>query len=101
MTLREKQSRFAILFANLIRYAYEQGYEITIGDVFAHDGHKENSFHYDKLAGDLNLFKDGKYLTETNDHRFLGEYWKTLDPECTWGGDFSRKDGNHYSYGEQ
>ncbi|MBC8549765.1 MAG: M15 family metallopeptidase [Candidatus Brocadiales bacterium] len=100
MSLREKQSKFALHFAQLIQYVYEQGYECTIGDVWAHDRHKNNSFHYIKLAGDLNLFLDGKYLTETEDHKFLGEYWESLDPLCTWGGDFSRKDGNHYSYGE-
>jgi len=39
----------------------------------------------------------------------LGEYWESLDPECTWGGrwDMETKteghqgDGNHFSYGEK
>lgn len=60
-----------------------------------------NSYHTKKLAIDLNLFKDGKYLTSTESHRQFGEYWKTLDPECTWGGDFKNSDGNHFSYGEK
>lgn len=96
--IREKQSRFAHLLAKLILWAYEQGYEITFGDVWAHEGHVDGSFHYKRLAADLNLFKNGEYLVRTDDHRPLGEYWKSLDPECTWGGDF--RDGNHYSYGE-
>jgi len=47
------------------------------------------------LAVDLELFKDGAYLTKTEDHKALGEYWKTLHELCRWGGDFD--DGNHYS----
>ena len=106
MTLREKQSLFASKVPDLIAYAYTMGYEITFGDAFATTGHKKNSFHYKKLAIDLNLFKDGEYLEETDDHGFLGEYWKSLHPECTWGGDFLNKkgrgrDGNHYSLGER
>jgi len=100
MTLREKQSLFASLIPKLILYIYEQGYEVTLGDAYAKDGHSKNSKHYDRLAMDLNLFLSGKYLTSTDDHRFAGVYWKTLHPECTWGGDFRREDGNHYSLGE-
>ena len=53
------------------------------------------SIHQDKLAVDLNLFKGGDYLEQTEDHRILGEYWETLGPDCRWGGKF--RDGNHYS----
>ena len=98
MGLREKRCRFSYLLALLIQHAFENGYELYIGDVFARDGHCQDSFHYKGLAADLNLFQDGKYLTRTEDHAFLGEYWEWLDPMCTWGGRFS--DGNHYSYGE-
>ena len=62
--------------------------------------HKRRGLHPKKLAIDLNLFKHGKYLIKTEDHAFLGKFWKSLDSMCTWGGDFKRKDGNHYSYGE-
>ena len=98
MTLGDKQRKFSIMIAKLIIFAYEQGYEITCGDFFAHDGHKDGSFHYKKLAADLNLFKDRKYLTKTESHRFLGEKWESMGG--TWGGRFRNKDGNHYSLGE-
>ena len=98
MSLREQQSRFTRLVADLIIFAYEHGYEVTLGDAWARDGHKKNSFHYIRLAIDLNLFKDGIYLKETEDHRLLGEYWESLDPLCTLGGRWG--DGNHYSYSE-
>jgi len=99
MTLRQKQSKFASLVPLLILYAYAIGYEVTLGDAFAHDGHREGSFHYLKLAIDLNLFRDGHYLTSTKSHEPLGVYWESLDPECTWGGRWG--DGGHYSYGEK
>jgi len=101
MSLRTEQSAFAKTLALLILWVFEQGYEITIGDVWAHDRHKEGSFHYKRLAADLNLFKNGKWLIETKDHEPLGEFWKSLDPQCTWGGDFKNKDANHYSWGEK
>lgn len=100
MSLRKEQSEFARHIPFLILYAYSLGYEVTIGDVWARDGHSKNSKHYDKLAIDINLFKNGVYLTETYHHKPLGEFWKSLNPNCTWGGDFKRKDGNHYSWGE-
>ena len=98
MTLGDKQRKFSKMIAELILFAYEQGYEITCGDFFAHDGHSDNSFHYKKLAADLNLFKDRVYLTTTEAHKPLGEKWESMGG--TWGGRFKRKDGNHYSLGE-
>ena len=99
MSLRKQQSLFAKKVALLILFAYDQGYELTFGDAFATSGHIKNSFHYKRLAIDLNLFKDGKYLTRTEDYKFLGKFWKSLGG--TWGGDFRRKDGNHFSWNER
>ena len=96
MSLREKQSEFAKAVALLILFAYQQGYELTLGDAYAREGHIPNSFHYKRLAIDLNLFKNGHYLTETEDHKELGEFWESIGG--TWGGRF--RDGNHYSWGE-
>jgi hypothetical protein len=93
MTLRQKQSKFAHMVALLILFAYELGYEITLGDAWANSGHKKNSNHYIRLAVDLNLFKDGKYLTSTKPHEPLGVFWESIGG--SWGGRF--KDGNHYS----
>jgi hypothetical protein len=46
----------------------------------------------------LNLFKDGKYCVNTEDHRELGEFWESLHEGCRWGGRFREVDGNHYSF---
>jgi hypothetical protein len=54
-----------------------------------------NSGHMRKLAIDLSLFKDGKYLIDTVAYTTLGEWWEKLDPLARWGGRFS--DGNHFS----
>jgi hypothetical protein len=82
----------------LINYATLQGYEITFGDAYAKSGHIDGSFHYKRLAIDLNLFKNGEYLTETQDHKPLGLFWESIGG--TWGGRFEKPDGNHYSLGE-
>lgn len=108
MNLREKQSLFARLVAKLIEHATELGYEITLGEAYrtpeqaalnAQSGKGIfNSLHTQRLAIDLNLFKDGQYLASSAAHKPLGDYWKTLNAECCWGGDFKpMADGNHYS----
>ena len=101
MTLGQKQRKFTRLVAMLIEYAYFKGYELSFGDAWAKSGHKVGSLHYSRLAIDLNLFLDGKYLRSTEAHLFLGEFWESLDDQCTWGGRFRNKDGNHYSLGER
>lgn len=104
MTLGQKQRKFTRMIADLILFAYEQGYELTFGDAFRDPrvhgavGEKKsyssaNSLHKERLAIDLNLFKDGRFLSQSEDHRPLGEYWESLGG--SWGGRF--KDGNHYS----
>lgn len=108
MTLGDKQRLFTRLVGILIEYAYQHGYELTFGDAFrsaeqaisnANDGTGiRNSLHKLRLAIDLNLFKDGKYLSLTEDHKFLGVFWESLHPLCRWGGRFvPHSDGNHYS----
>lgn len=93
MTLGQKQRKFTRMVADLIVQAYDLGYELSFGDAYATMGHKPNSLHYCRLAVDLNLFRDGKYLEATEDHRPLGEFWESIGG--SWGGRF--KDGNHYS----
>lgn len=106
MTLGEKQRRFAGMVGRLIVFAYDNGYEITLGDAYRDPrvhgdmGEKRgygaaSSLHKLRLAVDLNLFKDGVYLTRTEDHAELGAFWESMGG--TWGGRFSTPDGNHYS----
>lgn len=97
--LQQLQFEFSRAVAKLIQYANDEGYEV-VGEYWFRclecPVGKENSLHKKCLAIDLGLFKDGKYLTKTEDHRPLGEYWETLHPHACWGGRF--RDGNHYSF---
>lgn len=98
MTLGEKQRLFAKFLPRLLDEIYAQGYEATLGDAWSkpeYKAHKANSNHYIRLAIDLNLFKDGAYLTDTGYHAPFGKFWESLHPLCRWGGRFN--DGNHYS----
>ena len=108
-SLRERQSEFASKVPMLINKALELGYEVTLGDAYRdprvhgsfgeRKGYGESkSFHKLRLAIDINLYKEGKYLTKTEDHKVLGEYWESLGG--TWGGKWQNADGNHYSWGE-
>jgi hypothetical protein len=103
-TLLQKQQRFARMVSQLLVMAHGAGYEITFGDAYrdprvfgavgVRQGYGESrSAHKQRLAIDLNLFKNGKFLQKTSDHQLLGEYWEKLGG--AWGGRFN--DGNHYS----
>lgn len=108
MTLSEKQRLFVRLVGQLIDWAYQNGYELTFGDAYRSPAQAAanavassgvaNSLHTQRLAIDLNLFLNGVYQSESAAYRPLGEYWKSLDVGCCWGGDFqTRADGNHFS----
>ena len=98
-SLGDKQREFSLCVAKLITFAYDKGYEVTLGDAYRDPrvkyGHK-NSAHRYRLAIDLNLFKDKKYLTKTKDYMFLGKEWIKCNPLARWGGAFN--DGNHFSF---
>jgi hypothetical protein len=106
-TLRQKQSRFARGVALLIQYAEARGYEVTFAEayrppetaeLYAKQGRgSRTSLHLDRLAIDLNLFRNGRWLSSTEAHRPLGEFWESLGDDYHWGGRFN--DGNHYSIG--
>jgi len=97
LKLSKKQQIFSLNVAQLITWIYEQpGLSITLGEAYrpefvaakyqAEGKGVIGSHHTNRLAIDLNLFKDGIYQTTTEAHREIGKYWKTLDPACVWGG---------------
>ena len=103
-TLSQKQARFTLMVAKLIEHAYSLGYTITLGDAYRDPrlhgalgvrmGYgNAKSCHKLRLAIDLNLFKNGKFLQTSEAHKPLGEWWESQGG--TWGGRFN--DGNHYS----
>ena len=105
MSLAEKQQQFTSNIAKLILKAEAMGYKLTFGDAYRDPrvhgemGVKKSysegkSAHKHRLAVDFNLFKDGVFLQNTEDHAPLGVYWESLGG--VWGGRFN--DGNHYSW---
>ena len=107
--LGDKQKWFTWCLSVLLDKIHNEGYECTLGDAYrdprvfgvageARGYGRPSSNHKIRLAIDLNLFKDGKYLTKTEDHKQFGEFWLTVDPSCRWGGSHGNNDGNHYSF---
>ena len=93
------------MVARLLLHAEQLGYEVTFGDAYRDPrvhgkmgekvgyGHSKSK-HKQRLAIDLNLFKNGRYLPSTKAHEPLGEYWESIGG--VWGGRFD--DGNHYQF---
>jgi len=107
MSLVNKQHKHLQNMAKLIQYIDSCGYKCTEGEffrteeqaaIYARDGKGiKNSRHCMRLAADINLLDhNGVYLTSNSDYLKFGEYWEALDPDCIWGGRFTRGDGNHF-----
>lgn len=105
MTLREKQSRFALEVARLIVHANAVGYQITLDEayrppelaaLYAQQGRGiTNSLHTIKLAVDLNFFLNGALCT-AEQIRPVGVWWEQQHALAHWGGRF--KDARHFSW---
>lgn len=114
-TIGQKQRWFMRKLPRLLDKAFELGMELTGGDLFRDPrvhgavgvkmgyGHPKSA-HKNKLAIDLNLFRDSDgdgdldFQETTEAHRQLGEWWEAqAEPgyKTCWGGRFN--DGNHYS----
>lgn len=108
-TLGQKQRNFVLMVGRLIQFAYEQGYEMSFGEAYRTPEQAAmnakagkgivNSLHTQRLAIDLNLFRDGVYLTRSEDYEPLGARWESMGG--AWGGRFSKPDGNHFSIEHQ
>lgn len=116
MTLRQQQSIFLKNFAELILWAFANGYEVTAGELQrGQQQHEYNvanglskakaSLHLTRMAGDLNLFINGVYTSNTADYKALGDKWVSMHPRNRWGGDWNKNgdykdekfwDGNHF-----
>lgn len=104
-SLGHKQERFSLLLAQFIVEVYKRGYTVRMGEVLrtpeqaalnAKAGKGiSNSLHLLKLAADLNIFYGGLWLSDTKELTALGVLWESMGG--TWGGRFSKPDGNHFS----
>jgi hypothetical protein len=110
MSILDLQKLFSVHLAILIQKAISLGYEVTMAEclrsldtaeLYAKEGKGiSNSLHCERLAVDINLFKDGQFLQTKEGYREMGEFWKSLssiDAPHFWGGDFQRPDSDHFS----
>lgn len=106
MTLGDKQKLFARLVPRLLDKLHELGLEATLGDAYRDPrvhgpvgtklgyGHPKSA-HKQRLAIDINIFKDGVYQTTEAWYKELGEWWEKQHDLARWGGRF--QDPNHFS----
>jgi hypothetical protein len=111
VNLVEKQKCFANLVAALITEAQRRGYGVTLGECWrtpeeakrnAEEGDGiVHSLHILRLAIDINLWLDSKWLSRDEDYLSLGEWWEKQSfgsfIKCCWGGRFQKGDGCHFS----
>lgn len=99
--LVEKQQQFSLMLGRLlVHIATETDYRVTMGETWrtpeqaAMNAAKgigiKNSLHCERLAADLNFFRDGK-LTATPEE--VGAWWE--EQGGAWGGRFN--DPAHFS----
>jgi hypothetical protein len=90
------QFAFTLDVARLIAFIANAGFVVTLGEaartieqqkIHFKNGRSKTlkSKHIDRLAIDLNIFKDG-VLCGYDDTLQIGEYWESLSPENVWGG---------------
>lgn len=104
--LFDRQVDFAQAVARLISKAPQFGYAVTLGEAYRtpeqaawnaqHGTGIVRSLHIQRLAIDLNVFRNGELITDGNQYKDLGEFWESLGG--TWGQRFSKPDGNHFSF---
>jgi hypothetical protein len=104
--MRKKQSIFLLNVAKLIIWSFDNGMELTAGEMYRTDEQQaiylqqgkskvQRSRHQDRLAVDLNLFVGGIYRTDKESYKPLATYWKSLHPDNVAGYDWGW-DANHF-----
>ena len=93
-----------------MQHMSEAGYQFTLGEVFRTPEQAKiyasqgkgilHSLHCERLAIDINIFKDGVFLEKNSDYEPLGIYWESLHPKNRWGGRFKRVDSDHFERNE-
>jgi len=92
-----KQFEFVIDLIQLLQFIIQKGFLVTLGEAFrtkeqqilyVQQGKSKTleSSHLNRLAIDLNFFKDGKVVTDRAVLKPIGDFWEGLRPENRWGG---------------
>jgi hypothetical protein len=110
LTLGQKRQLFTRLLAELVVWAFAQGYALSLSEGYVRDSidkpaedspHRRDGGHFKGLAQDLNLFVAGEWAHDESRPewraawRALGEHWEHQHSLCRWGGRWG--DPNHFS----
>lgn len=111
MSLVSQQAAFLLDVCKLIQYATDQGWTVTGGELYrtveqqrlhvkAGRSQTMNSLHLQRLAIDLNFFRNGQIVWDKTSLAPLGAYWESLHPLNSWGGNGVKLvDTPHFSRG--
>lgn len=101
MSLVNEQWLFLQDFARLIQFAAQKNMLLTGGElsrttdqqrIYISQGKSKtmDSRHIKRVAVDLNIIIDGQLCNDWNVYKILGDYWESLNPKNTWGGDWNK-----------
>lgn len=107
MKLSERQQVFTANIAALILKAVDLEIMLTFGHAWRSieeqrrlkaEGKSQtlNSLHLSRLAVDFNFFIDGKLTYDKKKLQGLGDYWESLHPDNSWGGNWKFLDTPHF-----
>lgn len=107
MSMVQEQAAFLRDACHLIQFATSQGFDVTGGELFRTAEQQEiyvktgrsktmNSNHLKRCAIDLNFFKNGKLVYDVPVLKPIGDYWESLSPKNSWGGNWGFKDVPHF-----
>lgn len=108
MSLVAEQAAFLLDACRLIQRATELGFTVTGGElartveqqeIYMKTGKTKTmaSNHLKRCAVDLNFFMNGKLIYDIPTLKPVGDYWESLNPKNSWGGNWaSFKDVPHF-----
>lgn len=108
MSLFQEQSEFLLDAVRLVAWATERGYVVSARElgrtaeqqaIYVKTGRSQTmaSNHLRNCAIDLYVMKEGALLQTKADLQPLGDYWESLNPKNSWGGNWnSFKDTPHF-----
>lgn len=102
MSLVPVQAEFLLRVCDLIGAATRDGWVVTGGELWrpaemqliyfkAGKSKTMNSQHLNRLAIDLNFFRDGKLITDRKQLKPLGQIWESFGEKYRWGGSWRGK----------
>ena len=106
MSLSDQQYEFGKDVILLLMFLHRKGIKYSLGEcwrrpetqrILKEKGYSnvEGGGHQDKLAIDIFMWLNGKFMGYTWENRdrliFVGDFWKSLNPLNVWGGDWAIK----------